>query len=691
MGLKTARKQTTAHGQSGARGLVRPFALFYLRRTGQAFERALHLALQLAMGWLTTLAPAHAAPFIIVNGQTATTTQVVGAGETGTVEAGGTISTAVADTYGIDSSGDNATINNSGSINTTGDRAYGINSTGFGVAITNSGSISTTGLLAVGIVSTGGKAFIANSGSISTMGDHADGVVSNGDQAFITNSGSMGTAGDHAFGINSSGFAVSIRNSGSIVTKGVDAIGIYTDNHQATIINSGRISTTGNGGVGIEIFELDSVVTNSGKVSTTGIAAHGIVADSANSTIINSGLVSVQGSGSFAILGGGTSNQTLNLLPGSRIRGAIDLGGGGDTVNISGSYGSAVLSFANAGTINVLTTNAVRLGASSTVVIIDPTGESSRAQSLSALSSGIHHAISQRQQSAPEIKPAKLATLELSPGMLHLETAPVVWGQVLGSQSRREGEGQMLSFAHRYAGLIGGYEQDDHGDRIGLVAGIANGNTSSAMTSMNSDGIFAGLYRLTRHGELDVTASVVAGIEMHNNRRTLLDNLNGLETASGTTTSYYLSPSLSAGRSYPMMPNWVLRPSATLSYSVGWYAGYTESGTANANLSLNSRTVQALAGRAQLEFARQISSGEASMRAGVQTRQTSDGAIQGMVGGSDFRFSAMGSKSVAGGYVGLGVRQALRQQLSLLADVEYGQLSGNETQVSARVSMQYLF
>ena len=35
-----------------------------------------------------------------------------------------------------------------------------------------------------------------------------------------------------------------------------------------------------------------------------------------------------------------------------------------------------------------------------------------------------------------------------------------------------------------------------------------------------------------------------------------------------------------------------------------------------------------------------------------------------------------------------GMRQALREQLSLVADVEYGQLSGNERQVFARVTLQ---
>jgi len=44
---------------------------------------------------------------------------------------------------------------------------------------------------------------------------------------------------------------------------------------------------------------------------------------------------------------------------------------------------------------------------------------------------------------------------------------------------------------------------------------------------------------------------------------------------------------------------------------------------------MSSRSVQALAGRMQLEAARQVGLGEVSWRAGLQTRQTSEGAVRG--------------------------------------------------------------
>lgn len=637
---------------------------------------------------------------------------MVSRGASATITNSGTISTEGYFSGGIVSAGVSATITNSGSISTQGEGAHGIDSFGANATITNSSTISTMGEEAAGIVSGGSSATIINSGAINsvdsgirsfgasatitnsgTISATRYGISSSGEGATITNSGTISSPGEFGFGIFSDGVSATITNRGTISTKNT---GIYSHGASATIINSGNINTAINKKHGIVIFEDSAMINNSGTILTTGSNAHGINATRlnidgyGNTTITNSGLIAATGSGSYAILGSPVGKETLNLLPGSRIVGAIDLGGGGDTINVYGTSGSAVLNFVNADTINILTPNAVKVG-NGTVVTIDPTGESSRAQNLTALSSGIHTVISQSEQTVALMRPVKLAALEMTPGMLNLETAPVAWGQVFGSQSRRGSDGQLLGFEHRYAGLMGGYEQGYRGDRVGLVAGVANGNTSSAMSGMNSDSVFAGLYRRMRHGELRLTASLVAGVERHSSQRTVLDNINGNESARGSTTSFYLSPSVSISRSYVVAPAWELRPSAVLGYSVGWYASYTESGTTNANLTVGARTVQAITGRAQLEMARQTGLGEVSVRAGLQMRQTSQGAVQGTVGGSDFRFSAAGSNNATGSYVGLGVRQVLRERLSLVADVEVGQLSGNEKHVGARVTLQYVF
>ena len=54
------------------------------------------------------------------------------------------------------------------------------------------------------------------------------------------------------------------------------------------------------------------------------------------------------------------------------------------------------------------------------------------------------------------MRPVKLATLELTPGLLNLESAAVTWGQVFGSQIRKGSDGQLLGFTQCYAGFMGG-------------------------------------------------------------------------------------------------------------------------------------------------------------------------------------------------------------------------------------------
>src|SRR5690606_21826733 len=96
--------------------------------------------------------PVHADSFTIGPGQTEGQQVLDGDGETGLIEAGGTISTSQPGSAGngVSSSGDNVVIDNRGTIETTGTYdagdgrgPVGIYSTGEDAQITNSGTIKT--------------------------------------------------------------------------------------------------------------------------------------------------------------------------------------------------------------------------------------------------------------------------------------------------------------------------------------------------------------------------------------------------------------------------------------------------------------------------------------------------------------------------------------------------------------------
>ena len=643
-----------------------------------------------------------------------------GIGSVGTdasITSSGSISTAGDDAHAIVSSGGSASISNSGRISTAGDRAWGIWSLGANASITNIGSISTVQSHADGIRSTNGAATITNSGSISTKGFLADGIYSNKANASITNSGSISTTGVHAYGINSGDVSASnasitnsgsistggdyargissvatdasITNSGSISTTGLSAYGINSQGFNASITHSGSISTTGNSAHGIWSTGTNAIITHSGSISTSGNTAHGIWSTGTNAIITHSGSIAVTGANSYAILGtGGT--QTLNILSGSRILGRIDLGADADVANIYGSSGSAVLTIENTETINVLMDNAVLVNGD-TVVVVDPTGESNSANALNAMTSGAHQVVSQRMQRTPAPKPVQLASLALTPGMLSQERSPVLWGQLFGYSGERGAQGAMQASEHDYQGLVVGYERDLARNRIGLLVGAASSDSKSSSQARDTDSVFLGAYGHRSLGKAQLTASLLLGWEEHDSQRQVVDNLNGIETARSRTDSLFISPSLTLGSTYTIRPDLELRPSATLGYSVGRYDGYTETGTTQANLTVGSRSVDVTSSRLQLEGAKRFPIGEINLRAGVQSRHSNADDIKASLAGSNFQYSAASDDKVSGSFIGAGVSLSLANKLELVADVEAGEMSGDEEYLSGQVTLQYRF
>ena len=635
---------------------------------------------------LTLSATVHATSFIIEHGDTETTQQTLNDNETGVIETDGTLATGA--DAAVNAPGADVNITNSGSISTTGSSAYGIRSYGTNANITNNGSISTAGYGAYGIRSDADNASVSNSGSISTTGSSAYGIRSDADNASITNSGSISTAGGGAYGIRSDADNASITNSGSIITTGSSAYGIRSDAYNASITNSGSISTAGNGAYGIRSDADNASITNSGSIIISGDGAYGIRSGSDNTSITNSGSITATGTGVYAIQGDSGTNQKVNTLPGSRILGAIDLGGNGDAdvANIYGSFGSAVLTFANTETINVYIDNAVLVG-NSTVVVVDPTGESITANTLNALTSGAHQVISQRMQHRPTDTRTQSTDLDLA----FQEQGSEVWGQWFGYNSKRGVEGSVQAYNYDYKGYVVGYEHKFARVRVGLLAGVTNSDTNSNTHDRETESVFLGAYGYLNLGKANLTASLLLGRENHDNRRWVLDNLNGIETSHSSTDSYFISPSLTLSSAFRVRPDIELRPSATLTYSAGRYDGYEESGTTHANFNVDSRNVEALSTRLHLEGAKQINGGEINLRAGVQTRHTDADDVKVSLAGSNFQFHSASDNNVSGEFIGLGANLRLNNNLELVADLESGQMSGAEDYLSGQLTLQYRF
>lgn len=481
-----------------------------------------------------------------------------------------------------------------------------------------------------------------------------------------------------------------IQSGGSLVAHDT---GISATGSNNVITNMGSIRTTFASAYGIySVVETNATINNSGNISSSSDFSYGIYSSSdTGTTIDNSGLISVTGSGSDAIYANGSSNLTLNIRPGSRILGAIDLGGGaGNVANVYGTGGSAVMSIANAQAIHVYAPNAVLVG-TDTVVTVEPTGESSRGAALDGLTSSLQNIIGQRMAAPRPFQPVQVAALTLSPGMLHQDQPPMAWGQFFGSGTRREADGQMLEQHGYQAGAMGGYEQNFRNGRAGFLAGVAHGNLHTATFKDDTNTAFAGVYGHYNLSKVNLTASLLAGVQSHDQSRVVLDNLLGYQTATSSPNSVFLSPSVTLGQIYAWSAADELRPSATLTYSVGRYDSYTETGTTNANLHVDARTVQAYSGRLQLEAAHHTSLGEVDIRIGAEARHAGDDSINMSVGGSSFSFQPMGNLNASGGYLGAGADLNLNKRLTLLADAEIARMTGGEKTGSGQVTLQYWF
>ena len=621
---------------------------------------------------------------------------ILSAGDHATIRNTGSLSTLGGGSPGIESNGTYATIINSGTVSTTGGSSQGIKSSGNSAMIINSGAVSTTDGGSQGIESNGNNSIIENVGLIATEGWGANGIWSSAQDATIANSGSIKTAGGGASGIVSSAQGATIANSGTIATSGNNSSGIYSWGSHATIGNSGTIATTGNGSYGIYSGAPDAIINHSGSISVTGAGATGIRAEAPGAVINLSGFVSSTGAGTQAIFAPG---QTLNLLPGATVIGTINMNNGGHVnVALNGGGPSATMTITNPAPGSIAQSGkGLSFVSGNTINIVDTTSLTASQASLGSASSSIFQAVNQQlNQSAPPPKPIKVAATELTSGMLHQDQGPTAWGHAFGAQNKRDGNGAALGYTDNGYGLIGGYEQtlDDH--RVGFFGGLSRANlkTETASLSTDNDSVFLGAYGQYVSGDWSVNGALALGYVSADSERLVVDNLYGYETADSSYHSTYLSPSLAVTRVFDMGAGISLRPSAQLNYTYGRVGGYSENGTTRSNLSVGSHDASVLNTRLQVAARQEFADhqGEFEVRVGAtHSSYGKDKVKVNLQGGAATRYGITGTSSLTGGYVGVGGRLTLKNQLSLVGDVEYTQGSGDNHAAVGYLGLEYQY
>ena len=663
-------------------------------------------------GVLSVTAPANSAAITtnadgvrVTNNGTITT---VGGGRVGIFGSGGgasnvqfvnngTIRTDANNGYGMGSLGERSTIINNGTVTTSGTTAYAIYSNGANSTLVNNGTITTSGNSSYGLYSVQGNSTLVNSGTITTSGDDAYGMDSAGDSSTLSNSGTITTSGLRSRGMYADGNGVTAVNSGTITTSGSDGEGMRSDGNNSTLVNSGAITSTNADGIRSVGSGSILTVSDGGTVTVSGAGRAGIRSTGANGTINVSGKVIATGSATEAIVG--SSNQTLNIKPGATIVGTINLGAGTNVVNIDTSAGarSSTLSISNAGTVN---TSAGGEGlvrqSGSTVVIADPTGLAANRAALGTTAAGIHQAVSQQLARSNKPQSVVVAASELEPGMLYAPQMPFVWGHVFGGYKKRGDDGANLGYRSRVGGVIGGYEKpiDDHSIGVFGGASLAGMKTDEASVESDSNGFFVGGYGEYVVGDWAIDGALVVGYQRHQDKRLVVDNLTGEETAQSDYNSVYISPSLAVVRSIDIGGGIELRPSAEVNYTYGYYGEYTETGTTSSNLRVKGHGVDVINGRLQLAARQALADGrgEMELRGGMKYSYFGRDSVDvGLGNGPVLRYQGTGDTSSYGGYVGGNMRYDVDRRMTVVADMELGLATGDERTASGYLGLEYRF
>ena len=546
---------------------------------------------------LWPLSPANAIDVVIADGEIVFVTQtLLNDGDTLTVEPGGTIDTSgTPGANGASAENNNQTVTNGGDIFAA---QHGIRSTGTGNTIINTGFIDAG---VHGIRIDGGNTTVRNTGHIESV-EH--GMRSEtADNSSLINEGSI-FAGIH--GINSLSASETISNSGYI-----DA-----------------------GDVGIRVTGSGTEVTNNGTV----IGTASIFFDP------------------------GAADGILNLHAGSVLDGIVGFGSN-PTLNIGSGLNLYLAYQGTDPTVNSAVPH-VHDAVNDVIYTIDPTGFALSQSFIQTTASAVHGAVQSGTGFGNSVGGGfsgndTFAYGANAPGFA--DEGPRGWASGFGGYQSQDGSGNVTGGDQAYGGLVtgGGFASSDR-----MYGAFAGGSYSRLETDFDTQridaaSVYGGVYGGMAHGANWISANFVAGYTSFDSDRTVANNMvaGGLETASADYDGYFISPSLTFGRS--------IGERTEISFG-GNYAGlfldgYSETGS-SANLTVSSRDVHLAALRAQvkyLAYERPSNGGRVSIEtwAGIDGYFNLGGDdVTASVAGLPFDgFSASFADSAAIGFAGIGI------------------------------------
>ncbi|MBX9841026.1 MAG: autotransporter outer membrane beta-barrel domain-containing protein [Xanthobacteraceae bacterium] len=525
--------------------------------------------------------------------------------------------------------------------------------------------------------------------------------------ASVINSGTIRAT----IGIGIEGLTVNATNSGTISGAVFGLVGA----NAANVINYGTIS--GGDGIAAPIAN----VSNSGTIAGSDFGVR--ASNSANVT--NSGIIS----GGVAALQFAGNPDMLTLFPGSRIVGAINLGGGGDTVTFRG--GNHNLTFDTlAGATVAGTTPFVVSG--NRAVAIDPTPFAMTDRNLLDFSRMVAAVIPEIENTGtaggaplafaaagrssadvvadafaaaiPGLAYAGEATVFSNPTMVYAG-GTAVWARGFAGKRVQQGDDVLLRTENQfYGGMLGAEWQAGSNRRLGLFAG---GGEAKSSLDLNYGGtkstlVLGGACARYRVANAFLHLTVQGGHSGNDTQRLINNNLaaGGTETAAASFNGWYVTPEAHFGFNRAL-GTWggaayALSPSLRVRYLYAAFDGYTESGS-TANLTVGTRTVQDFEERGELKFTRTQTLGTTAVIAtsiygGVlAVQRIGDSTVDAALLGQAIPFATPGEEQVWGGYGGASLAWRTAERVSVFGAAEYTAPSDDSSIISGRAGLRVAF